>query len=181
MHSHDKTLLAKLGFNDSDRKEINHDLACKYLAYEVPTQVIDSLLPADPEEWKNRKVMVRGVTEMHLTKGDRQYITTVGFIDVIICRGHMTEGGKYYHPTNGILIEVKIDPEPMSDTIRQIKFYESFTNYGAYILATINTVEPRDLQQLAAENIKHIQLGKAFRDWCKSEPAESDVPKSLEF
>lgn len=32
MHSHDRTLLAKLGFNDADRKDPIHDLASQYLA-----------------------------------------------------------------------------------------------------------------------------------------------------
>lgn len=31
MHSHDRTLLSKLGFSDKDKREPRHDLACQYL------------------------------------------------------------------------------------------------------------------------------------------------------
>ncbi len=32
MHSHDRTLIAELGFKDPDKGEPEHDLACNYLA-----------------------------------------------------------------------------------------------------------------------------------------------------
>ena len=32
MHSHERTMLAKLGFADPDRREQRHDVACQYLA-----------------------------------------------------------------------------------------------------------------------------------------------------
>lgn len=31
-HAHDRTLLAKLGFADPDKKDARHDLACRYTA-----------------------------------------------------------------------------------------------------------------------------------------------------
>jgi len=32
MHSHKRTLLASLGFNDPDKKDSRHNLGCQYLA-----------------------------------------------------------------------------------------------------------------------------------------------------
>jgi len=32
MHAHDRTMLARFGFADPDKREPLHDLACQYLA-----------------------------------------------------------------------------------------------------------------------------------------------------
>lgn len=37
-HSHDRTLLSKLGFADGDRREPKHDAACRYLV--EPAQAV---------------------------------------------------------------------------------------------------------------------------------------------
>jgi hypothetical protein len=42
MHTHDRTLIASLGFNDPDKKNVLHDLACAYL---TQTEVIRSIIP----------------------------------------------------------------------------------------------------------------------------------------
>lgn len=34
MHSHDQTMIARLGFADADRRDAEHDLACRYLTQE---------------------------------------------------------------------------------------------------------------------------------------------------
>lgn len=42
MHSHDRTLLSKLGFADPDKKDGRHDLACQYLAQdEIALKLVD--------------------------------------------------------------------------------------------------------------------------------------------
>lgn len=47
VHSHDRTMIASLGFGDGDRKNSEHDLACQYLA-EKPTSVhLVSLIAGD--------------------------------------------------------------------------------------------------------------------------------------
>lgn len=103
-HSHDKTLLARLGFQDPDAKDPLHDLACEYMALEenvlklqeivdpVPDVTIGedvtSELGFEPDEgdFNFRFTEVVSSAESHiesvLTKGMGQYMTTVGFIDV---------------------------------------------------------------------------------------------------
>ncbi len=193
MHSHERTMLAKLGFADADRKEPEHDLACKYLAYEVGERVLESVLERDLKRENKVPHETIGRTEVHLVKGSGQYATTVGFADVIIARGwwHKAERQKdLWLPYRSLLIEVKVDPNPISDAIRQLKLYSSIwipqpnaTTDGrsALALATVGRVDPQSLIQLKAEHIHHIQLGLAFEDYCRREPATKDVPKSLEF
>ncbi len=48
-HSHDRTLLAKFGFDDVDRRNEKHDLACRYLVEdEQAAALAASLFPIAP-------------------------------------------------------------------------------------------------------------------------------------
>lgn len=77
-HSHDKTLLAKLGFSDRDKKHPRHDLACQYLAQSpVFAKLMQPFLGTGCEV-----VSAQLEHEYHITKGDRQYRTTIGFADL---------------------------------------------------------------------------------------------------
>lgn len=115
MHSHDRTLLAKLGFADQDKQDPRHDLACQYLTtLEVMERIVafvtapfiksvdktctTTVLTKDEyNHWndkygtvfRGRKWTSVGGTgnpslEHPLSKGDGQYKTTIGFLDVVI-------------------------------------------------------------------------------------------------
>lgn len=96
----DQTLLSKLGFSDPDKKDPKHDLACQYL---VETAVANSLMnkffqknfdrPITSCFLRERNVIHKHVTselevglEKPISKGERQYKTTIGFMDAMICR-----------------------------------------------------------------------------------------------
>jgi hypothetical protein len=94
VHSHDRTMLSKLGFADPDKKDPRHDLACLYLTQpEVVGKVAAWLLPRipkfslteDKEDSASQCTAVsgKGVMEYHLQKGEGKYATTVGFLDVV--------------------------------------------------------------------------------------------------
>jgi hypothetical protein len=97
MHAHDRTLLAKLGFADPDKANPLHDLACQYLAApDISLAVVDAVFP----EWRdevghferngvryNRSIdreVPAATVEKMISKGEGQYMTTIGFIDVIL-------------------------------------------------------------------------------------------------
>lgn len=101
MHSHKQTLLSNLGFNDADKKEPKHDIACRYIAQpEVAVRIINAMFPPrtasgthkeawDGEsEWRWTRHTTESVGiaayERAISKGTGQYKTTVGFIDVVI-------------------------------------------------------------------------------------------------
>lgn len=100
MHSHDRTLIARLGFDDLDKKDPRHDLACQYLALpENVARIIEATNPSI-EEFQGCDPRLIGVTfslcdpdrdiipirlEFPISKGDGQYKTTIGFADIVIC------------------------------------------------------------------------------------------------
>jgi len=77
-HSHERTLLAKLGFGDKDKQNPRHDLACQYLAQQpVFAKLLGPCLAS--------RCSVKSATlnhEHHITKGQGQYKTTIGFADL---------------------------------------------------------------------------------------------------
>src|SRR4051794_16944824 len=118
MHSHDRTMVAKLGFADPDKRDDRHELACQFLvqpdvaggvgAMEQPELIRSSGAEGYPPRagcdspscrgrdvyWDREFVqqhvamefdgvrLVRGVTELAISKGEGPYRTTVGFCDV---------------------------------------------------------------------------------------------------
>ena len=99
MHSHDRTLLARLGFADPDKRLQEHDLACQYLAQnEVASSLLAPQIQAEikrmqkvgKERRGSRPVVVewtekvRPQLEVPLSKGEDKYKTTVGFVDLTL-------------------------------------------------------------------------------------------------
>jgi hypothetical protein len=114
MHSHDRTLLAKLAFADPDKAIPTHDFACQYLTTPtVAAAVIESAFPGingyfrsfdrpideDQRDKRgptpvitgrrrfNRAKMIRfesAAREQPISKGEGQYKTTIGFLDMIV-------------------------------------------------------------------------------------------------
>lgn len=87
MAAKDRTLLAKLGFADPDRKNPRHDRACNYLA-QRPDALAATLRGAfgEPVEVLKSSATI----EVPVSKGEGHYKTSVGFVDVVaecdVCR-----------------------------------------------------------------------------------------------
>ena len=73
-HSHSRTMLASFGFSDPDKKEPRHDLACRYVSQ---PDVLARIL----QIFQGRINPIEYHLEHHLTKGEGQYKTTIGFLD----------------------------------------------------------------------------------------------------
>jgi hypothetical protein len=99
MHAHDRTMLAKLGFLDPDRREPLHDLACGYLTLhetvsrlvqllglnQPPAEVHDSVDGLQRTATMSKAVVSHKVNlEWEVAKGHDQYRTTIGFADVLV-------------------------------------------------------------------------------------------------
>lgn len=156
MHSHDRTLMAKLGFSDPDRGTPDHDLACLYMASKGVCEQVAALLarfaPAGLKESPD-KVVVSATPEFHLRKGEGQYSTTIGFVDVLY-RVHImgpefsyreqdgvdqsspdwrewkpryvTRTGRRYLARYPLACEVKISSPPIGDLLRQMRVYTDY-------------------------------------------------------
>ena len=75
-HSHDNTLLKRMGFSDPDRRSTEHDDACISLA--TDGMKIVRLWP----RWGARDLKV--LLENPLQKGSGQYTSTLGFVDALL-------------------------------------------------------------------------------------------------
>ncbi|HLD90212.1 MAG TPA: hypothetical protein VI911_04230 [Patescibacteria group bacterium] len=101
-HSHERTLLASLGFSDPDKRDRRHTLACQYLCREDvalklagmiwpngdhPTDEEMVRIASDPSdrrrrsEWTTGLTFVSSVIEAPITKS-HGYL--VGFVDVVL-------------------------------------------------------------------------------------------------
>ena len=147
MHSHDRTLLASLGFADLDKKNDRHDCACRYLTQpEIALNLVNyaTAAPAKEQQWELSQVE-RVVLERHITKGKDQYRTTIGFVDCLIdfqifyqeavLEEDRSSGWGVWKDTGQfrgargneqLLVEVKIQPVPVGDIMRQIGLYREY-------------------------------------------------------
>src|SRR3954452_17922824 len=98
MHTHTRTLLAQLGFADSDKQDPRHDLACRYLAQKDVLRKV--LREAHKDARHVREVRVEQVIpEAHIVKGEGQYRSTIGFADLLVrysCRRRDRPGALRY-------------------------------------------------------------------------------------
>jgi hypothetical protein len=195
MHASDRTLLQKLGFDDSDRKRPEHDGACRYLAYVAAERIWQSIYPdytkemhawladlrtRDPENAKHYDL--RGRTEVHITKGKWEYKQTVGFADVILSCFVASKGndGRLSFHRETIVIEVKTQPVQTSDAMRQLRVYGSFIeNCDKLALATTYELPGAERFQLSRENIVHLQLGEDFQKWFDADQCSECAPASI--
>lgn len=100
MHAHERTLLARLGFVDPDRRDALHDLACRYLTTEPALRRLVACLGIERHRTSDRFECESGVEqkcdttymvasfatnlEREISKGFGRYRTTVGFIDIAL-------------------------------------------------------------------------------------------------
>ena len=99
MHAYERTLLARMGFADPDRRDPLHEIACRYLAtkpvYDRLAAVLAKYFPRQDEcftdsGFESRIVVDTSIRtfsaehEVEVSKGSGQYRTTVGFIDVVL-------------------------------------------------------------------------------------------------
>jgi hypothetical protein len=238
-HAFNKTMLAKFGFADDDRRSELHDYACRFLvqpdvaaklataffpdvAKQVPCESQmtcdspacltkapwgDDFSPRDwPARWQERFTgfsLHRARNEMLLSKGEGQYQTTIGFVDVVLqvhpayevveiphCPGcgAPAQGFEKHRPRAncyGIALEVKAGRTQISEAVRQIGLYRQYLHLGYGLpgsiwgLATPWEITEPEGALLAQERIKHVLLGEAFArfvEGMRSPPsATSDV------
>lgn len=175
MHSHDRTLLARLGFADPDKKDPRHDWACQYLAQnEVALRVLRSLY-AGPK-WRDHVVKGRR-HEAPITKGEGQYKVTVGFADLLLwgsaskraCAASEIED--WWFEELRLLVEVKIAATGVAEVVRQIGLYREYLPGAACIVVTAYPVVPADVETLRLSGIRHLKLGADFESYCAARQA----------
>ena len=165
-HSHQQTLLAKLGFSDPDHKDPRHTLACEYLCKpEVSRKVVSVLqdFASGPTEqpkpvrypkqddpaYKEWFLCSEAQTEAPVM--NRNYY--IGFIDVMIkyvTGGWSTSWGRgpdEVHKCNReylVIVEVKVSKVDPADIIKQMKLYATYA---------INSLPEYDVRQIGRAHV----------------------------
>jgi hypothetical protein len=85
-HSHDNTLLQRLGFQDPDRRNPEHDKACVAIA--TRTQGFLAAIGVDLTCAQE----CRAALEVPIQKGSKGYQSTIGFVDALVT--YMQAGGE---------------------------------------------------------------------------------------
>jgi hypothetical protein len=186
-HSHDQTLISRLGFSDPDKKLPRHDMACRYVAR---PEVLQRLLqaPADAKYSPQLEVVI--------SKGEGKYRQHVGFVDVMANVVHSfgvvevpasrVEKAYSYKTQTMVMVlaEVKIQPVLASEIIRQLNLYRQYVNLGSYgskwetlkLFAVVDfDLTESDRQALLSAQIKPVRLGPDFETWLGQQDVKADL------
>ena len=132
MHSTDRTMLAGFGFGDPDKRNKQHDAACRYLATDDAMVAVATVLmnhgafSTKRHQFSYDKVELtsvqpqKAVLELPLNKGEDRFKTTVGFLDCVI-------------------------PVKLSFTCQCPSTYQRWLGYGAEYSRHTCEVPPRDV------------------------------------
>jgi hypothetical protein len=226
-HAYKKTLLAQLGFADADKQNPKHDLAVEYLALEHNAKrLIASLEPgfgwetivsaqntmgedaAAPTHkyWEERKLsdLQVPVRERPLTKGEGQYRSTVGFLDLVL--GYIAKARAITERTDEskrreehsvelrdwpcrlVIVEVKAAPLPTGDLLRQMKLYREYRgnlNSGQFlphhwVVAGCFKFSATQANALRAEGFVPVSLGPLFDEWAERQRTDRTLATDIE-
>jgi len=140
-----------------------------------------------------RRTVTKAVFERPITKGQGQYKTTIGFADVFL-RTTMSARCVYTWTTpNGasetweqwdplgldrasvIVVEVKAQPVPASEILRQLRLYaEYLAGDPILVAATLFEMPSGEVDMLRSQEVRTIRLGDPFQTWA----AAQSQPKS---
>lgn len=207
MRTSERTLIARLGFADADRKHPLHDIACQYLMQDTVSYALVRRFVPDETEWMGnpeapyRKVLTdfgwyRQIPEYSVkTRNGR----LVGFADLVIpyraqWKQVFRDGEERAHwqPDKGnLLVEIKVSPCPVSEIIRQLKTYEQYlegesgllyqTEDFIYVAVTAFDLSVADVEMLRAAEICHLRLGQSFEDYARQRKDSTEVAESDEI
>lgn len=175
MGAADRTLLAKLGFADPDKRSSLHDLACQYVAQPA---IADSIGLTTADAHRNVfdlkfEAAARAQFECPISKGEGQYKTTIGFVDVILPMGYYPAGGEWCHVP--VFVEVKITPVGLGEILRQIRLYEEYVGGQFWLLLAGFELSDSLARGLLDAGVRPVQLGPNFRTWAAAQRA---VPRA---
>ena len=213
-----RTMIEKLGFQDPDKQNPNHDLACQYLTLPKVQEKIrgivappkKSITPrlfkhcsdwkdtleddTQKDQWTNLNTppkctrigseytQVKTKKEHPISKGEMQYKTTIGFMDIwMTFEHHQTWGTKLDSDTSftfksrdryRVIIEVKTVIN-VGEILRQLKLYSEYVKGSWLVLVSTVPVTSLEHQALSDEGVVVVVLGEFFERWKASRMSEA--------
>jgi len=170
-HSHDKTYISSLGFNDSDKKTSEHEEACFNTISDYAVDQITKFLQETMFNMYNKVKFEKFELEKVLNQSSGSYCRTIGFIDIVLFYKVTREGRCVDFPTM-VNVEVKIGKTNITDVIRQIKFYKSYldSDNRKFILITKYDISEIEKKIIRNENILWISLKSLIKKEEKESP-----------
>lgn len=130
-----KTLIEKLGFSETDKKNLKHDTIQKWV-YENIEQVITKTVM---ENYSKPYKILRPKWESQVVYRNGSYTTIVGFIDLLVrLKGEfVNKDDDCIESYKTIFIEVKTEIPSLGELIRQMRAYEFCQdNLTSYIIVS---------------------------------------------
>lgn len=200
-HAFEKTLLAKFGFQDPDRKNNRHELACQYLAHRQ-LDVIRAVAPPKNEikiEYSDgsrifvfNTIECKPSFEKWVFKGRDQYRQDIGRMDIFLdvkskyldISKDAKEAGTFDY--SSVSVEVKITRVSVSDIIAQLNLYRDHFKHDkgvsekaiTWVVATEFSLNSIERESLLIANIKHIRLSHAFDEWARRAAVDDDADET---
>jgi hypothetical protein len=179
MRSYDRTLLASLGFSDPDKRDPVHDWACQYVAqYDVATKLARNLVARTLDACEGFGMFEKPAFEVAICKGEDQYKTIIGFIDVVLW--FSAPGPEINFKSVPLSVEVKTNPVPIGDILRQVNLYRQFTR-SRWVVCTTFPLNSQQIAQLDAQRISNVLLGKDFHSFCERQRTAKEGGGQLEI
>ena len=158
-----QTYIAKLGFQDRDRSNQRHGLACEYLFERMLELEVMPFLAENVGENLSgfySDLLKVGNCINSPIKGRNSFVN--GFADVLVKLDIGYNG-------NCWLGEVKITKEPAENVLQQINFYTAHLRQKVEAIYILTDYDPGDLKRLCiGTNIKVYRLGQVFEQWITS-------------
>lgn len=158
------------GFSDPKTWSTARDEADKYLLEKLPPR----------PQWTEERSVVKAWEEISNALRNEKRLVTCEF-----------SGGGYLktkyddntsHRNGGgfaVGVEVKANPVPIGDVIRQIALYKDYMP-GAWILVTAYELSKMDVDELDRADIKHLLAGDKFHAWLEAKKKEV-APEAMEL
>lgn len=178
-----------MGFQDRDRGDEKHLLACKYLVQKSVSlrvmrmfgieKILNSYYDRDTGEWVREpptplhELQHRFKLEHPLRRGDRPDAFVVGFVDGVSWFGGDTSSHSHPFSYEGFNFEVKTTPVGVDEIAKQVSLYLTFLQSNNlpphFLVATTFDLSRSDRAIIEAAGAKHARLRGDFEAFCEQD------------
>lgn len=159
--------------------------------------------PPHAYSWETRQLsgLKTPERECPLTKGEGQYRATVGFLDLLlryelielVCSQDTKPGARVSQRAlhigqstqRAVVIEVKAQPLPTGDLLRQMKLYREYAETlrvadVRWVVAGCFKFSETQAEALRQERITPISLGALFDEWAERQRTDRTTAKNVD-